>query len=154
MLDWREFAWIEKKEVRTIKKWKNATAITERWDGLAIYFQKILEQNILKLNYKSFHQVVVLGSSSFIPFMQLPAWSRRGVIEDLLELNCHYLEGVSSLSFIQDWEKRKSTKKAFSNLFKASSYAKKINLEVHAGHGLTYKSAKFISKIKIWVWRN
>ena len=44
--------------------------------------------------------------------------------------------------------KRKSTKKAFSNLFKAASYAKKINLEVHAGHGLTYKSAKFISRIK------
>ena len=47
-------------------------------------YQKFLEQNILKLNHKSFHQVVVLGSSSFIPFMQLPAWSRRGVIEDLL----------------------------------------------------------------------
>ena len=50
-------------------------------------YQKILEQNILKLNYKSFHQVVVLGSSSFIPFMQLPAWSRRAVIEDLLDIN-------------------------------------------------------------------
>jgi DNA repair exonuclease SbcCD ATPase subunit len=49
-------------------------------------YQKFLEQNILKLNHKSFHQVVVLGSSSFIPFMQLPAWSRRGVIEDLLDI--------------------------------------------------------------------
>ena len=43
-------------------------------------YQKILEQNILKLNHKSFHQVVVLGSSSFIPFMQLPAQHRREVI--------------------------------------------------------------------------
>ena len=50
-------------------------------------YQKFLEQNILKLNHKSFHQVVVLGSSSFIPFMQLPIWSRRGVIEDLLDIN-------------------------------------------------------------------
>ena len=50
-------------------------------------YQKYLEQNILKLNHKSFHQVVVLGSSSFVPFMQLPAWSRRQVIEDLLDIN-------------------------------------------------------------------
>lgn len=50
-------------------------------------YQKFLEQNILKLNHKSFHQVVVLGSSSFVPFMQLPAWTRREVIEDLLDIN-------------------------------------------------------------------
>jgi DNA repair exonuclease SbcCD ATPase subunit len=50
-------------------------------------YQKILEANILKLNHKSFHQVVVLGSSSFIPFMQLSAWVRREVIEDLLDIN-------------------------------------------------------------------
>lgn len=49
-------------------------------------YQKHLEQNILKLNYKSFHQVVVLGSSSFIPFMLLPAHHRREVIEDLLDI--------------------------------------------------------------------
>lgn len=50
-------------------------------------YQKILEQNILKLNHKSFHQIVVLGSSSFIPFMQLPQGHRRSVIEDLLDIN-------------------------------------------------------------------
>jgi DNA repair exonuclease SbcCD ATPase subunit len=50
-------------------------------------YQKILEQNILKLNHKSFHQIIVLGSSSFIPFMQLPAQHRRDVIEDLLDIN-------------------------------------------------------------------
>ena len=50
-------------------------------------FQKLLEQNILKLNHKSFHQIVVLGSSSFIPFMQLTAAHRREVIEDLLDIN-------------------------------------------------------------------
>ena len=50
-------------------------------------YQKILEQNILKFNHKTFHQVVVLGSSSFIPFMQLSALNRRDVIEDLLDIN-------------------------------------------------------------------
>ncbi len=50
-------------------------------------YQKILEQNILKLNHKSFHQIVVLGSSSFIPFMQLSSQHRRDVIEDLLDIN-------------------------------------------------------------------
>ena len=50
-------------------------------------YQRLLEQNILKLNHKTFHQVVVLGSSSFIPFMQLPAGHRREVIEDLLDIN-------------------------------------------------------------------
>jgi DNA repair exonuclease SbcCD ATPase subunit len=48
--------------------------------------QKYLEQHILKLNYKSFTQIVVLGSSSFVPFMQLPAAGRREVIEDLLDI--------------------------------------------------------------------
>jgi len=49
-------------------------------------YQKVLETNILKLNHKSFHQVVVLGSSNFIPFMQLPSYQRRSVIEDLLDI--------------------------------------------------------------------
>ncbi|WJZ48386.1 recombination endonuclease subunit [Synechococcus phage DSL-LC02] len=48
--------------------------------------QRNLEQNILKLNYKSFTQIVVLGSSTFVPFMQLPAAHRREVIEDLLDI--------------------------------------------------------------------
>ena len=48
--------------------------------------QKYLEQSILKLNYKSFTQVVILGSSTFVPFMQLTAPNRREVIEDLLDI--------------------------------------------------------------------
>ena len=65
--------------------WKNGTMINQ--SSHSKEYQKILEQNILKLNHKSFHQVVVLGSSSFIPFMQLSAWVRREVIEDLLDIN-------------------------------------------------------------------
>lgn len=49
-------------------------------------YQEYLERNILKINYKSFCQVVILGSASFVPFMQLPAAQRRGIIEDLLDL--------------------------------------------------------------------
>ena len=49
-------------------------------------YQKVLEMNILKLNHRSFHQVVVLGSGNFIPFMQLPSHQRRSVIEDLLDI--------------------------------------------------------------------
>ncbi len=48
--------------------------------------QKHFEQSILKLNYKSFTQIVILGSSTFVPFMQLTASSRREVIEDLLDI--------------------------------------------------------------------
>ena len=49
-------------------------------------YQKVLEQQILKLNYKTFTQVVILGSASFVPFMQLPAGQRREVIEDILDI--------------------------------------------------------------------
>jgi len=69
----------------TFEIWKNGTMINQ--SSHAKEYQKILEQNILKLNHKSFHQVVVLGSSSFIPFMQLAAGHRREVIEDLLDIN-------------------------------------------------------------------
>ena len=48
--------------------------------------QRILEENILKVNYKSFTQIVILGSSTFVPFMQLSTTNRRDVIEDLLDI--------------------------------------------------------------------
>ena len=48
--------------------------------------QKLLEESILKVNYKSFTQIVILGSSSFVPFMQLSTSNRRDVIEDLLDI--------------------------------------------------------------------
>ena len=77
------------KVVRGIKPgkfeiWQNGNMINQ--SSTAKDYQKFLEQNILKLNHKSFHQIVVLGSSSFIPFMQLPAQHRRDVIEDLLDI--------------------------------------------------------------------
>jgi len=55
-------------------------------DAAARDYQKVLEQQILKLNYKTFTQVVILGSASFVPFMQLPSSQRREVIEDILDI--------------------------------------------------------------------
>lgn len=55
-------------------------------DAASRDYQKYLEDSILKLNYKSFTQIVILGSASFTPFMQLPAASRREVIEDILDI--------------------------------------------------------------------
>jgi DNA repair exonuclease SbcCD ATPase subunit len=55
-------------------------------DAAAKDYQEHLEKNILRMNYKSFTQVVILGSASFVPFMQLSANDRRAVIEDLLDI--------------------------------------------------------------------
>ena len=65
--------------------WCNGNMINQ--DSHNKEYQSVLEKNIIKLNHKSFHQIVVLGSSSFVPFMQLPAQARREVIEDLLDIN-------------------------------------------------------------------
>lgn len=64
--------------------WKNNELLNQ--DAAARDYQAYLEQNILKMNFKSFGQIVVLGSSTFVPFMQLPAQHRREVIEDLLDI--------------------------------------------------------------------
>jgi len=64
--------------------WRDGELLNQ--DAAARDYQAYLEENILKLNFKSFGQVVVLGSSTFVPFMQLPAKSRRDVIEDLLDI--------------------------------------------------------------------
>ena len=64
--------------------WCNGELLNQ--DAAARDYQSYLEESILKLNYKSFGQVVVLGSSTFVPFMQLKASERRAVIEDLLDI--------------------------------------------------------------------
>lgn len=79
----------EWKVVRGIKPavfeiWRNGAALDQ--SAAALDQQKWLEQNVLKMNYKSFTQIVILGSSTFVPFMQLPAAHRREVIEDLLDI--------------------------------------------------------------------
>ena len=63
---------------------QNGVELNKEADDRAM--QRILEENILKLNYKSFTQIVILGSSTFVPFMQLTSANRREVIEDLLDI--------------------------------------------------------------------
>jgi DNA repair exonuclease SbcCD ATPase subunit len=77
------------KVVRGIKPaifeiWRNGSVLDQ--SAAALDQQKWLEQNVLKMNYKSFTQIVILGSSTFVPFMQLSAANRREVIEDLLDI--------------------------------------------------------------------
>jgi DNA repair exonuclease SbcCD ATPase subunit len=79
----------EYKIVRGIKPhvfeiWVNDEVMNQ--DAAVRDYQKVLEQQILKLNYKTFTQVVILGSASFVPFMQLPTTQRREVIEDILDI--------------------------------------------------------------------
>lgn len=79
----------EFKIVRGIKPgifevWQNGVMLDQ--SSTAVDYQKQLEQNILKMNYKSFTQIVVLGSSTFVPFMRLPVASRREIIEDILDI--------------------------------------------------------------------
>jgi DNA repair exonuclease SbcCD ATPase subunit len=64
--------------------WRNGKELDQ--EAHSRDFQKILEDQILKLNYRSFTQVVILGSSCFIPFMQLPTSHRREVVEDILDI--------------------------------------------------------------------
>ena len=81
---------IQYRVVRGIKPakfeiWKDGTMVNQ--SSHAREYQEILEKNVLQMSHKSFHQIVVLGSSSFVPFMQLNSTSRRDVIEDLLDIN-------------------------------------------------------------------
>lgn len=64
--------------------WCNGVLMNQ--DAAVKDYQKVLEQQILRLNYKTFTQVVILGAASFVPFMQLPAHQRREVIEDILDI--------------------------------------------------------------------
>ena len=95
-------------------------------------YQEHLEKNILKLNYKSFTQIVVLGSSSFVPFMQLKSTDRRIIIEDLLDIQI-----FSTMNFI--------LKSKVSNL-KEEQYQNELNLS-KAETALELQE-DFISKMK------
>lgn len=80
---------IDWKVIRGIKPtifeiWKNGAILDQ--SSAVLDQQKWLEQNVLKMNYKSFTQIVILGSSNFVPFMQLSVSHRREVIEDLLDI--------------------------------------------------------------------
>jgi DNA repair exonuclease SbcCD ATPase subunit len=70
---------------RVFEIYKNNELVDQ--DAKSLDYQEYLENQILKMNYKTFTQVVILGSSSFVPFMQLSAADRRSVIENILDIN-------------------------------------------------------------------
>ena len=70
---------------RLFEIYRNGELVNQ--DAKSLDYQQVLEEQILKMNYKTFTQVVILGSSSFVPFMQLSAADRRSVIENILDIN-------------------------------------------------------------------
>ena len=80
-IDWKVIRGIKP---NTFEVYRNDTLLDQ--SASANDQQKWLEQNVIKMNYKSFTQIVILGSSTFVPFMQLTAANRREVIEDLLDI--------------------------------------------------------------------
>jgi DNA repair exonuclease SbcCD ATPase subunit len=103
-------------------------------DAAARDYQDVLEKNILKLNFKSFTQIVILGSASFTPFMQLSAADRRNIIEDLLDIQI-----FSSMNSLVK-EKMVEIKDSFSKIkYDMDLTAEKIelqkqNIEEHKKH--------------------
>ena len=90
----------------------------------AVDQQKWLEQNVLKMNYKSFTQIVILGSSTFVPFMQLTSNHRREVVEDLLDIKI-----FSSMNILVK-EKIRSSKEEIRTLdFKKESLLEKVEMQ-------------------------
>lgn len=79
-----EFKIIRGIKPNTFEIYQNGTMINQ--SSTSRDYQEYLEQNVLKLNHKSFHQIVVIGSASFTPFMQLPPHQRRNIIEELLDI--------------------------------------------------------------------
>lgn len=79
-----EFKIVRGIKPNTFEIYQNSNLINQ--DSNSRDYQAFLEQNVLKLNHKSFHQVVVIGSASFTPFMQLPPAQRRTIIEELLDI--------------------------------------------------------------------
>jgi len=98
-------------------------------------YQAFLEQNILGINYKSFNQIVVLGSATYVPFMELPAQSRRDIIEDLLDIQ------VFSTMNILAKDRLSQTKEAISE----NRYQSEI---IESNISLTEENNKAITKIR------
>ena len=93
-------------------------------DAKSTDYQKYLEEKVLKLNFKSFTQIVVLGSASFVPFMQLTANDRRIIIEDILDI------GIFSIMKNLVKDREETLKEELSDLeFKIKLLQEKIILE-------------------------
>ena len=135
---------IEWKIIRGIKPnifeiYKNGTKLDQ--NSSAADQQKWFEQNVLKLNFKSFTQIVILGSSTFVPFMQLPAAGRREVIEDILDIK------IFSTMHILAKEKLRMINEEIRDLETRTELVnEKINIQDRFIEELTSQSDKKISE--------
>jgi DNA repair exonuclease SbcCD ATPase subunit len=102
--------------------WKNGTLVNQ--ESHSRDYQKVLESSILKLNKKSFNQIVVLGSGNFVPFMQMPIWDRRGVIEELLDISV-----FSDMNTLIKEKLAKSRENFKETENQVSIYREKVNLQ-------------------------
>lgn len=136
-----EFKIVRGIKPNTFEIWTNGSMVDQ--SSHAKEYQKILEQNILKLNHKSFHQIIVLGSSSFIPFMQLPAQHRRDVIEDLLDINV-----FSKMNVILKEKNARLKDKAKEIKYSLDLLDNKILTQKKYIDGITSLNDDFISKRK------
>jgi DNA repair exonuclease SbcCD ATPase subunit len=107
-------------------------------------YQEVFEKNILKLNFKSFSQIVILGNASFVPFMQLPAAHRREVIEDLLDIQIF----STMNSLLKD---RLSTNKSdiIDNDYHIKSLAEKIELHKKHVDSLKQNNEELVDQKKV-----
>jgi len=102
--------------------YKNSSLMDQ--NASAVDQQKWFEQNVLKMNYKSFTQIVILGSSNFVPFMQLSSSNRRDVIEDLLDIR------IFSHMTVVIKEKIRNIREEIKTLdLKKSSLEDKVNMQ-------------------------
>ena len=106
-------------------------------------YQDILEKQILKLNYKTFCQVDILGSASFVPFMQLPTGQRRAVIEDLLDLQV-----FTTMNTLLKEDLQKNSAELLENEYEKKLIEQKIKLVNDHIKELKTKSTVFIDEKK------
>ena len=111
--------------------------------------QKWLEENVLKLNYKSFTQIVILGSASFVPFMQLPAASRREIIEDLLDIRI-----FSFMSNILRERIRKTNESVRELTIRKDLVEEKIEMQNNFIEELDNRGKQNIKDKKEKIWQN
>ena len=97
-------------------------------------YQELLEKNILKMNFKSFTQVVILGSASFVPFMQLSAADRRNIIEELLDIQIFSSMNKLVKEKLDDIKDKSKDNKYAMDLTSEKIKLQKQNIEEHRKH--------------------
>ena len=110
-------------------------------DASALDTQKILEQQILKLNYRSFTQVVILGSSTFVPFMQLKSRDRREVVEDILDIKI-----FSLMNFLLKHKVKEISEELKSIEYEFKLTREKINLQTKYIEDIKKNKVKIIEE--------